>query len=70
MTTEIKLIHNKEKEYYKVTVNGEDHYTPFTYISDNPDEETDARRMAKAAAFDECIIAQQKGKITVSYLGY
>lgn len=66
MTTEIKLIHNKNERYYKVTVNGKDHYKNFTY-SDDIDEETDVRRTAKAAAFDECL---NNGKIMISYISY
>lgn len=64
METTIKLIERqvvKEDVWlgtqYRVTVNGEDAYTPFT------DE-----LAAKAAAFDQCCIAQMSGRVRVEYL--
>jgi hypothetical protein len=51
---EIKLIQNCQLNYFRVVVNGKDVYEPFYYDNNDPDSETDVRRLAKAAAFDEC----------------
>jgi hypothetical protein len=60
MESEIKLIENKDKGYWRVTVNGKDQYNSFL----NEIE-------AKAAAFDQCTKEIMIGnKITVSYLSY
>lgn len=67
---EIKLIQNKAESYFKVTVNGKDAYNAFTYNCD-PDNEADARTIAKACAFDEICREQFNGnKVSVSYLSY
>lgn len=69
-TSEIKLIENKSERYYRVTVDGKDCYPNFTY-GDDPDNQTEVRRTAKAAAFDEiCREVRAGNKITVSYLLY
>lgn len=68
--TEIKLIENKTEMYFRVLVNGKDAYGCFSYGGD-PDEQTEARRIAKATAFDEICRAQNKGeKTSVSFLSY
>jgi hypothetical protein len=60
MKQEIKLIHSKERKEFRVTVNGIDMYPPFKHTED-PDDETDKRRIAKAVAFEECFRATNKG---------
>lgn len=67
MTTEIKLIENQQEQFYRITMNGKDAYGKFPF-TDNPDEQTDVRRMAKAAAFDLICNAQMNGKVIVTYL--
>lgn len=66
MNTEIKLIEtwreNADSPFkmYRVTVNGEDAYSPFYHLPD-----------AKAASFDECVKAAANGcTILVSYLSH
>ncbi len=68
--TDIKLIENNTDMYYRVTVDGKDVYSNFTFTQD-PDSQTDARRTAKAAAFDEIASAIFRGEnITVNYLSH
>lgn len=72
-TSEIKLIENKSECYYRITVNGQDVYTNFTWDEDSSSEnnQTNVRRTAKACAFDEITRELHKGnKIQVSYLSY
>lgn len=69
-TSEIKLIENNTECHYRVTVNGVDAYTPFPFTGD-PDNQTEARRAAKAAAFDEVLRELHHGNaINVSYLSH
>lgn len=67
MKQEIKLIHSVERKEFRVTVNGIDACPAFEHTED-PDDETDKRRLAKAVAFDECLRECDKGnsiKVTI-----
>jgi hypothetical protein len=66
MATEIRVLQNREKQTFRVTINGKDAYEPFTY-TDDPDTETEARRAAKACAFDEALREQYSEYISVHY---
>ena len=69
MTTEIKLIENKLTRRYSITVNGKSWYSDTAFsFTDDPNTQMEARRNAKAAAFDELLNAQMQGKIEISYL--
>lgn len=69
MTTEIKLIENKREQRYRVTVNGISWYSDTAFsFTDDPNSQTEARKNAKAAAFDELLNAQMNGNVNVSYL--
>lgn len=70
MTKEIRLIQNKSENYFRVTINGMEAYSPFIYSDDfsKEDNEMNVRRTAKACAFDEICRALHNGnQITVSY---
>jgi len=64
-TTQIKLIHSKERKEFRVTVNGVDQYIPFKYETQL--EFDDVKTKAKAAAFDEACKETMVGKILVSF---
>lgn len=65
MTTNIKLIHSKEKQSFKVTKDGESISVPFTYSNDMAEVE----QLAKATAFDVICESISGGEsINVSYI--
>jgi len=69
MITEIKLIENKTAQRFRITVNGKSWYSDTAFsFTDDPNSQMEARRNAKAAAFDEFMNAQRNGKAIISYL--
>lgn len=61
---EVKLIHNRENRYFRLTVNGEDVYNQFSYTENTVDE---VETLAKSYAFDEVCKGQREGSVTASY---
>ncbi|HET8963759.1 MAG TPA: hypothetical protein VFM99_07675 [Chitinophagales bacterium] len=66
---EIRIIESRENEYYRVTINGKDAYTPFKF--QNFEEREAMRIKAKACALDEIIRCHfYDEKYTIHYDSY